>query len=127
MAHGSSLASLCGRSVNRLTELLPQVVPEFRKSIYASAYRRACAIQYPTNPGTGWTDVFGVAKFRAMTPLNLSDDELQDAAQAARIASVQAESDSDKQSSPRVKAMFDSSARRWRELAKKFETARLSR
>jgi hypothetical protein len=60
-----------------------------------------------------------------MTPLNLSDDELQDAAQAARIASVQAETDSAKQSSPRVKAMFDSSARRWRELAAKFERARV--
>ena len=60
-----------------------------------------------------------------MTPLNLTDDELQDAAQAARIACVQAENDSDKQSSPRVKAMFDSSARRWRELAEKFERARL--
>jgi hypothetical protein len=59
-----------------------------------------------------------------MTPLNLSDDELQDAAQAARIASVQAEADSEKQSSPRVKSMFDSSARRWRELAEKFERAR---
>jgi hypothetical protein len=65
-----------------------------------------------------------MAKFRAMTPLNLSDDELQDAAQAARIACVQAENDSEKQSSPRVKAMFDSSARRWRELAEKFERAR---
>lgn len=59
-----------------------------------------------------------------MNPLHLTDDELQDAAQAARIASVQAETDSEKQSSPRVKAMFDSSARRWRELAEKFERAR---
>jgi len=59
-----------------------------------------------------------------MTPINLTDDELMDAAQAARIACVQAETDSDKQSSPRVKAMFDSSARRWRELAEKFERAR---
>jgi hypothetical protein len=60
-----------------------------------------------------------------MTPLNLTDDELLDAAQAARIASVQAETDAEKQSSPRVKSMFDSSARRWRELADKFERARL--
>jgi len=82
-------------------------------------------IQYFTGIGTGWTGIFGVAKFRAMTPLNLSDDELMDAAQAARIACVQAENDSDKQTSPRVKAMFDSSARRWRELAEKFERARM--
>jgi hypothetical protein len=59
-----------------------------------------------------------------MNTLNFTDDELQDAAQAARIASIQAETDADKQSSPRVKALFDSSARRWRELAEKFERAR---
>jgi hypothetical protein len=69
--------------------------------------------------------VFPAAKFSAMNPLNLTDDELQDAAQAARIASVQAEADAEKQSSPRVKSMFDSSARRWRELAEKFERARI--
>jgi hypothetical protein len=60
-----------------------------------------------------------------MNPLNLTDDELQDAAQAARIASVQAETDADKQSSPRVRSMFENSARRWRELADKFERARM--
>jgi hypothetical protein len=64
--------------------------------------------------------------FPAMNPLNLTDDELQDAAQAARIASLQAETDADKQSSPRVRALFDSNARRWRELAEKFERARIS-
>jgi hypothetical protein len=69
--------------------------------------------------------VFLAAEFSAMNPLNLTDDELQDAAQAARIASVQAETDAEKQSSPRVKSMFDSSARRWRELAEKFERARI--
>lgn len=60
-----------------------------------------------------------------MTPLNLTDDELQDAAQAARIASVQAEKDAERQNNPTIRGMFDSSARRWRELAKKFETARI--
>jgi hypothetical protein len=60
-----------------------------------------------------------------MKTLNLTDDELQDAVQAARIASVQAEKDSERQSNPQVKGMFDSSARRWRELAAKFEKARL--
>jgi len=63
--------------------------------------------------------------FIAMNPLNLTDDELQDAAQAARIASAQAETDADKQSSPRVRSMFENSARRWRELADKFERARM--
>ena len=60
-----------------------------------------------------------------MNPLILTDDELQDAAQAARIASVQAEGDAERQSNPRIKGMFDSSARRWRELAEKFERARV--
>jgi hypothetical protein len=59
-----------------------------------------------------------------MPPLNLTDDELQDAAQAARIASVQAEQDADRQTNPKIKGMFDNSARRWRELADKFERAR---
>ena len=59
-----------------------------------------------------------------MKELQLTDDELQDAAQAARIASVQAEKDSERQSNPQVKGLFDSSARRWRELANKFERAR---
>ena len=62
-----------------------------------------------------------------MKTLTLTDDELQDAVQAARSASVQAEKDGERQSNPQVKGMFDSSARRWRELAKKFETARLRR
>lgn len=59
-----------------------------------------------------------------MNPLQLTDDELQDAAQAARIACVQAEKDAEKQSNPTIKSMFDGSARRWRELATKFERAR---
>jgi hypothetical protein len=62
--------------------------------------------------------------FFAMTPLNFTDDELQDAAQAARIACVQAEKDAEKQTNPTIRGMFDSSARRWRELAAKFERAR---
>jgi hypothetical protein len=62
-----------------------------------------------------------------MKTVALTDDELQYAAQAARVASVQAEKDSERQSNPQVKGMFDSSARRWRDLAKKFETTRLKR
>jgi hypothetical protein len=59
-----------------------------------------------------------------MTPLQLTDDELLDAAQAARIAAVQAEKDAEKQSNPTLRSMFDSSARRWREFETKFERAR---
>ena len=40
------------------------------------------------------------------------------------IACVQAEKDAEKQTNPTIKSMFDSSARRWRELAAKFERAR---
>jgi len=65
--------------------------------------------------------------FGAMTPLDLTDDELQDAAQAARLASVQAEKDADRQSNPGIKSLLDGSARRWRELAAKFERARVRR
>jgi hypothetical protein len=59
-----------------------------------------------------------------MGTLKLEDDELRDAAQAARVASIQAEKDAEKQTSPSVRAMFDYSARRFLELAIKFERAR---
>ncbi len=62
--------------------------------------------------------------FCAMTPLNLTDDELQDAAQAARLASEQAEKDAERHTNPTIRSMFDGTARRWRELAAKFERAR---
>lgn len=59
-----------------------------------------------------------------MPPLNLTDDELLDAAQAARLASAQADLEAEKHVNPRVRSMHDSCARRWRELAEKFERAR---
>jgi hypothetical protein len=61
-----------------------------------------------------------------MPSINLAPDELQDAAQAARIASVQAEMDAEKQSSPKVRGMFENTARRFRELAERFERARVN-
>jgi hypothetical protein len=61
-----------------------------------------------------------------MPQINLAPDELQDAAQAARIAAAQAEADAEKQSSPSIRAMFDNSARRFRELAARFERARIN-
>ncbi|HEU5133620.1 MAG TPA: hypothetical protein VFU13_00625 [Steroidobacteraceae bacterium] len=60
-----------------------------------------------------------------MPSINLAPDELQDAAQAARIASVQAEKDAEKQSSPKVRGMFENAARRFRDLADRFERARM--
>jgi hypothetical protein len=62
-----------------------------------------------------------------MKTIQLEDDELRDAAQAARVASVQAEKDSEKQSNPSVKATFDYTARRFMELAEKFERTRLKK
>jgi hypothetical protein len=61
-----------------------------------------------------------------MPHINLAPDELQDAAQAARVAAAQAEKDAEKQSSPSTRAMFDSTARRFRELAARFERARVN-
>jgi hypothetical protein len=59
-----------------------------------------------------------------MRNIQLEDDELRDAAQAARVASVQAEQDAEKQSNNSVRAMFDYMVRRFQELADKFERAR---
>jgi hypothetical protein len=60
-----------------------------------------------------------------MPSLTFTDDELQDAAQAARIAAVQAEADAGRQTNPGIKATFARCAHRWRELANKFERARV--
>lgn len=59
-----------------------------------------------------------------MSAIQLTDDELQDAAQAARVASALAEKDAEKQSSPKVRGLFENSARRFLELSEKFERAR---
>ena len=59
-----------------------------------------------------------------MNPLELTDDELLDAAEAARIACAQADKEAEKHINPTIRSMFDGSARRWRELARKFEAAR---
>jgi hypothetical protein len=59
-----------------------------------------------------------------MSSLKLDDDDLRDAAQAARLASVQAERDAAQQTNPGVRATFDGTARRFRELAARFEQAR---
>jgi hypothetical protein len=61
-----------------------------------------------------------------MHPLNLTDDELQDAAEAARVASELAELDAEKHSAVKVQSSLHSVARRFRELAEKFERARFS-
>jgi len=59
-----------------------------------------------------------------MASINLSNSELQNAAQACRIAAVQAEQDAAKQSSPSVRAIFEASIARFQALAEKLERAR---
>jgi hypothetical protein len=73
-----------------------------------------------------WMDRGRAARHRShMGTLRLEDDELTDAAQAARVASALAEKDAEKYTNASVRALFDSAARRFRELAEKFERARL--
>lgn len=62
----------------------------------------------------------------SMPTLDLSDNELQNAAQAARVARQQATDDASKQSNPSVRSIFETTARRFAELAAKFEQARKS-
>jgi hypothetical protein len=59
-----------------------------------------------------------------MPAIDLTPDELQQAAQGARMGAVQAEKDAAQQSSPTVRANFEAIARRYRELAVKLEQAR---
>jgi hypothetical protein len=59
-----------------------------------------------------------------MATIELTDTELQQAAQGARMGAVQAEKDAAQQSSPSVRANFEVSARQYRQLATKLEQAR---
>jgi hypothetical protein len=73
-------------------------------------------------------DAAGDARhLRAMPTLDLEDEELRDAAKAAWLASVEAEKEAECQSNAKIRAMFDNAARRYRELAEKFERARVRR
>src|SRR5262245_11921604 len=81
-------------------------------------------IQRPRRHRTGWTGPLHAGIVRTMPALNRSDDELQNAAQAARIASVQADQDAGRQTNPNIKAGFETTARKSRELAARFERAR---
>jgi hypothetical protein len=55
--------------------------------------------------------------------IELNDSDLQTLAQACRIAAAQADQDTAKQSSPTIRANFEASARRYRELVAKLERA----
>jgi hypothetical protein len=59
-----------------------------------------------------------------MPTVDLTDTELQSAAQAARIAREQALTDAAAQSSPTIRRTFQSSAEHFARLASKLEQAR---
>jgi hypothetical protein len=59
-----------------------------------------------------------------LLPVELSDEELRDAAQAARLAARQAQADSEHQSNRRLAAGFAADAERYTRLAERFEAAR---
>jgi hypothetical protein len=62
------------------------------------------------------------AESGAVALIELSDDELAAAAMAARGAAALAEKDAAKQTTPTMRSTFEDSARRYRELAERFET-----
>ena len=59
-----------------------------------------------------------------MPLIELSDEEIRDAAQAARLAASQARKDAATQTNARITATFAADAERYKRLAEKFETAR---
>jgi hypothetical protein len=65
-------------------------------------------------------------RFFLMPLIDLSDDELRDAAQAARLAAAQAQKDAAAQPNPRISATFGADAERYARLAEKLERARRS-
>jgi hypothetical protein len=74
--------------------------------------------------GTGWTPRPAAFYAAHMPTLNLNAAELADAAQAARLASRQAQRDADVQQNPRIKASFAADAERYKALGEKFQQAR---
>jgi hypothetical protein len=55
--------------------------------------------------------------------LSLTDEELRDAAQAARLAAWRAQKDTDTQPHPRINAAFAADAERYKRLSAKFDAA----
>jgi hypothetical protein len=59
-----------------------------------------------------------------MPLIELTDDELRDAAQASRVAAAQAKKDEAAQPNPRISATFAADAERYALLAETFERSR---
>jgi hypothetical protein len=83
-------------------------------------------VQYSRLAGTAWTLWPAILYDPPVPTLELTDDELRDAAQAARIAAAQAQKDAAAQPNPRISAAFSESAESYGQLAEKCEAARRS-
>lgn len=70
-------------------------------------------------------DSFSVRNTADMPQIDLSDSELQNAAQAARVAAAQAECDAARQTNPGTRKLFEQSARTYLALSTKFEAERI--
>jgi hypothetical protein len=66
-------------------------------------------------------------RFPLVPLIELSDEELKDAAQAARMAAHRAQQDAAAQPNPRIRTTFADDAKRYAQLAEKFERARRSK
>jgi hypothetical protein len=73
---------------------------------------------------TGWTALHQSLYDSRVPNLTLTDDELRDAGQAARLAARLAQKDAAAQSNPRIQATFAADAERYDELAVKYDAAR---
>jgi hypothetical protein len=62
-----------------------------------------------------------------MPDLTLTEEELRDAAQAARLAAHRAQQDAAAQPNPRISATFGADAERYTTLCERFEAARAKR
>jgi hypothetical protein len=58
-----------------------------------------------------------------MPTVDLTDEELRDAAMAARFASIQAQRDNDAQPNPRISQAYAASTARYTALGERFERA----
>jgi hypothetical protein len=81
-------------------------------------------IQYSGSPDTAWTPRPPAIYASPVSDPTISDDELRDAAQAARLAAAQTEGDAARQTNPRITATFEMGVARYKALAVKFERAR---
>jgi hypothetical protein len=82
-------------------------------------------IQYSRLADTAWTPRPDLIYDCGVVTLELTDDELRDSAQAARVAAAQAQKDATAQPNPRISATFAESVEHFVRLAEKFERARL--